>query len=234
MEVGTLIFLVVDGFDGDSPHGDFLIAGLDEHVHLILEPVTGHGQHEVRQAPGKSPQACLGIRQPLTIEQLEHAAGHAVAEPGFGRHVGIVFGKIPAAKQQFFLLTQLRRQLQGIRHGVLPVGISGDHTLELGMLFQVSKAGAQRGAFSPVHLMVQHMAAFPPSDLVKEFLVFRAGPVVHHQDQSEIRRQQLLHIGGQAVVRGQGGNQHAAFLWFHLSAPLFQFKVLSFKHLGVT
>ena len=39
------------------------------------------------------------------------------------------------------------------------------------VLFQIRKAGAQRGAFAPVHLVVQHVAAFPFGDFVKNFLI---------------------------------------------------------------
>ena len=202
-------------FDGDGAHGQLAIAAMDEHIHFVFETIALYLQHHINQLAVEGPKPRLGIGQPLAVEHPENAGGDPVAKAGFGGHIGIIPGKIPGAQQKLILIAHFRRQLQGIGHGMLPVGIGGDHPLKIGMILQVFKAGAQGLALAVVHVMMQHMAAIPGGNFIKDGLIFFGRSVIHHQNQAEFGGQQFFHIGGKPIIRRQGRNEYAAFLGFH-------------------
>ena len=146
----------------------------------------------------------MGIRQPLTVQQLEDHTGGAVAVPGTGRHIGQ--GKITAAQIQCPAIpfAQLHCQFPAVLHRVLTIRIGGNHTAAIrAVVLNPAIACLQCHTLAMVHIMVKYLTAGYAGQMVEDGLRCLRGTVIHHHHLPKSFFQQLAHIGRQAIIRFQ-------------------------------
>ena len=221
--MSPLILVFIYCLDCDRDHRQTVPGACNQHVHLIFEPFALDLPHKVKVFLPECPQAGLGILQPFPIQQEEQYAREPVSRPAFGRH--IIQAEIPAPKvQRPCPLFQLLRQMNAVRHGVLPVCISRNDAADpLQILLNPFVSGLQRHALSVVHVVVQYCNPLIDLFNLPEYtLVLFAGAVIHHHDVPETTLHQPPDISRQTLIRLQGGDQDDRLLQrFSCALPLF-------------
>ena len=177
---------------------------------FILKAIARDGQQIVEARAADGAQAGLCIGQPAAVQQGEHRAGGAVAKAGAEGDAFVLMRKIARAQQKLRLFFVHRiGQQQGIVHRMLPVRVGGDHACEGGMVADIGNACAQRLPLAAIDLVLEHHAALPRGERIKNRIVLGGGAVVDDDDLAKICRQQRVYINGKPLVRLQGGNQNA-------------------------
>ena len=77
------------------------------------------------------------------------------------------------------------------------------------MVADIGNARAQRLPLAAIDLVLEHHAALPRGERIKNRIVLGGGAVVDDDDLAKICRQQRVYINGKPLVRLQGGNQNA-------------------------
>ena len=208
-EMGPGVVVEVDHLDGHLPQAHTLPGGLDEHIHLIFEPLPADGQAPLQHIPGHAPQPGLGVRQADAVEQVERPAGDPVAHLGPDRHV--LQAQVPDPHDQLVrLLRRGPRHGAHILHGMLAVGVGGGHRppLPRRLAGDIGRGGLQRPASALVLLVAQHGAAVHSLQGGKDVLPVRPAPVVHHHHLEHTLIQQLPDVAGQTGLRVQRRDRH--------------------------
>ena len=209
--MGTLVFLYVDGADLHLVKGDSVGLHSQEHIGLVLKPVSVHLGERFHCAAGDGPQTRLGIGKGYAAEQLEHQGGGAVAEPASGGHIRQ--GKIPAAQGHAAGLQHVNSAGPGIFRVVLVVPVHGDNPQPLRTVGkEPGKSGFQGGAFAPVYLVGQQgnlrMSRCRIGKVVQ--LLFPAAVIDKDNILKAIFQEPVNH-SGELFIRVQGGQYNRNF-----------------------
>ena len=124
-EMGAFVVLDVNRADFRFVEGNALILEGQQHIGLILEPVSVNLGQLGKDGSGDGSQSGLGIGNVHAHENLEDRRGGAVAEPASGGHVGK--GKVPAAQDDTAGFQHFLAAGSGVLRVVLVIAVHGDN-----------------------------------------------------------------------------------------------------------
>ena len=122
----------------------------------------------------------------------------------------MLLGKVPAAQEQpGGVARQVLSHAQHILHGVLSIAVGRHDDVLIGaVVHKPGHTALERHPFATVGLVADDMAHPVPGNLIKEPLVVLTAAIVHDNDPADASVLQRLYIGGQAVIRLVGGDDH--------------------------